>query len=230
MKLLLTSAFSNVGKHYLKDLIGSAQGKTCLFVGYACENDEEMLEGSSRRTLEGMGVNLINLLPYYDFSDKIDMVFVRGGNVTKLIHYLKEFGQFEKIRDLIENQGATYIGVSAGSVLAGNDTEWTLRSEPYPVDLKSLYGKDALKGFGWVNKMVFVHSSIYRFPYEGEVPSGKENYRLADRKGYRSIVQDKRNYPPKSYISIGNNEVYEVDGDKCTLCTEKWENYPIYEA
>lgn len=229
MKLLLTSDFKVVGKNYLDRFFDNLKGKTCLFVGYACEEDAEMLDSPAKDIFKDLGCRVVDLLPDYDFSDKVDIIYVRGGNTTKLIHYLRQFGQYERIADLVENHGALYIGVSAGSVLAGNDTEWTLRTEPYPVDLKALYGKDALKGYNWINKMVFVHDSKFRFAYDDELQADGKLYRLRNTEIYKEIKEDKKLFLPKSYISLGNNQVLIEKDGKRTLETYDWSNIPIMQ-
>ena len=47
MKLLLCSDFSGVGYKYLKKFFKETKGKTCLFVGYAQEDDKELESGSA---------------------------------------------------------------------------------------------------------------------------------------------------------------------------------------
>ena len=83
--------------------------------------------------------------------------------ISIIMHYLRKFNQFEKVKKLVEN-GAVFAGQSAGAIVAGSDTEWTLESEPYEYDLKQEFGKDALMGFGFIDKLVFVHASKHRFP------------------------------------------------------------------
>ena len=162
MKLLLCSDFAGVGFRYLKKFFKEMKGLNCLFVGYAQEDDKETtLESSSAIRFKDMGINIYLLDKDFDFNTKIDIIFVRGGNTTRLIHNLREYNQYEKIKKIVETQDVVYIGSSAGSVLVGSDTEWTLDAEPYEYDLKKIYGKDALSGFGWVDKLVFVHCNKY---------------------------------------------------------------------
>ena len=92
------------------------------------------------------------------------MIFVKGGNTVQLLHLLRKYNQFDKIKDLVNN-GVLYVGQSAGAIIAGIDTEWTLKSEPYNVDLKSIFGKDAYRGFCFVDSNILVHASKLRFPF-----------------------------------------------------------------
>ena len=227
MKLLLCSDFSGVGFRFLNKFFKNTKGLNCLFVGYANE-DEFELESRSAIKFKEMGMNVFSLGKDYDFSDKIDVVFVRGGNTTRLIHMLRQYGQFDKIKDLVEKQGALYIGSSAGSVLAGTDTEYTLESEPYELNLKPTFGDDALKGFGWINKMVFVHCNKYVMMYEKE--DDKYNYfRVPDTFCYPAYLVDRKKYKRSEYLKINNNAAYLVDGKKTEMLTYNWWHLPVKE-
>ena len=101
MKLLLCSDFSGVGCKWLNKFFDNLEGLNCLFVGYAQEDDFP-LESSAAKVFLGLKINVINLDKDYDFKDNIDIIFVRGGNTTRLLHYLREYGQYEKIKALAE--------------------------------------------------------------------------------------------------------------------------------
>lgn len=46
-------------------------------------------------------------------------IYVSGGNTFYFLEKSKETGFFSLIQDLVNNQGKTYIGTSAGSIIAG---------------------------------------------------------------------------------------------------------------
>lgn len=226
MKLLLCSDFSGVGYSYLERFFGELKGLKCLFVGYADE-DEFPLESSSAKRFLEKGIDVDVLDENYAFESRIDMIFVRGGNTTRLIHFLKKYNQFEKIKQLVL-EGALYIGNSAGSVLAGSDTEWTLRSEPYDVDLKILFGKDALKGFGFVSKMIFVHCSKYRLPFDEEIKNAKiANFKVKNTLFYNDYLTDTKIYCKQDYITLKNNEVYFMNDKLCKILKKNWSKLPV---
>ncbi len=231
MRLLLCSDFYSIGIKYLNRFFDSFNGKTCLFVGYAYEDDSEMYESRVKDKLAELGIKIVDLTPDYKFADNIDMMYVRGGNATKLIHYLKKYNQWNKIKDLVEEKNVLYIGLSAGSLIAGSDTEWTLRSEPYDVDLKKLYGKDALKGFRWVNKMVFVHCSKYRMLWGSENINGSQDYRTHNVEYYGDYLRDLKLYKKGTYITLGNNQMLYQNGDETTqkILTYDWSKIPIID-
>ena len=229
MNLLLTSDFKYVGVNYLNRFFSDFKGKTCLWVGYAKEEDSAMYESSTKELIASIGFNVVDLTPKYNFQDKLDMIYVHGGNTTKLIDYLKKYNQFNRIRELVQKQDVLYVGLSAGSVLAGSDTEWTLRKEPYPVDMKAKYGKDALMGFGWVDKLVFVHTSRYRYLWDDEYIDGSRNWRTYNIEYYKDYLEDTKIYKKGTYIKVGNNQVYLRKGNTSKMLTQNWSKVPIYK-
>lgn len=227
MKLLLCSDFSGVGYKYIKKFFKNTKGLKCLFVGYAQEDLEELESGSAVQ-LKEMGIEVVSLNKRYDFKEKIDIVFVRGGNTTRLIHYLRKYKQYDKLKSLVENnENILYIGSSAGSVLVGTDTAWTLPSEPYEFDLKKIYGEDALLGFGWINKLVFVHCSKYRLCWSHEKEHEDDIFRTLDRECYPAFVEDKKIFKKEEYLKIDNNQAYLVDGENENMATYNWNKIPI---
>ncbi len=226
MKLLLCSDFSGVCYRYLKKFYSETKGLTCLFVGYAQEDDHE-LESGSAVIFKEMGIKVVSLKQGYKFNDKIDIVFVRGGNTTRLIHYLRKFDQYDKLKTLVETQDVLYIGNSAGSVLAGTDTAWTLPSEPYEYELTDLFGRDALKGFGWIDKLVFVHCSKYRMCWDFEKQNEKDIFRTLDNECYPAYLEDKEIYSRDEYLKIDNNQAFYRNGEEEKMLTYNWSNIPI---
>ena len=225
MKLLLCSDFSGVGYMWLDKFFDEFKGLNCLFVGYAQEDDFPYESSATKRFLE-LGINVILLDKDYDFKDKIDIIFVRGGNTTRLVHFLREYNQYNKIKLLAES-GVLYIGNSAGSVLAGNDTEWTLDAEPYEPDLKPIFGENALKGFCWVDQMVFVHCSRYRMCYREEQENEKDVFKTIDKWNYPAYLSDCRKYKKDQFIKLGNNQAYYENGVDKKILTFNWKNIPF---
>lgn len=230
MKLLLCSDFKNVGYRYVNKFFDLKQKHTCLFINYASDEFDGVTpcKGSSFDRLNLLNFECIELMSNFDFNTKIDAIFVRGGNATKLMHMLKKFNQYEKIIELCKS-GVLYIGESAGALLVGSDTEWTLRTEPYEFDMKENYGEDALKGFCFIDKMIFVHCSKYRFPYSSEKTDGSI-YRVKDLRCYRDYLEDKKLYSKDTYITLGNNQVYYENGNDKKVITFNWSKFPVKTA
>lgn len=228
MKLFLTSNFKYLAEKFLPKLIDLSKKHNCLFVPYADEEDDFYCEKTTKM-LESFNFKVIHLNEGYNFGDKIDVIYVKGGNTTKLIHLLRKFNQYDKVKELAED-GALYIGQSAGSVLAGSDTEWTLRSEPYEFNLKSEYGKDALKGFGFVNKMIFVHCSKYRFPFTDEIENAKRgDFKVKNTLFYGDYLKDRKLYNKNEYIVLKDNEAYYEDGEIKKILHFDWSKFPVLD-
>lgn len=221
MKLLLCSDYSGVGYKFLNKFFDKTEGLTCLFVGYAQDDPYELQSGTAVKFRE-MGVKVISLQEGYRFEDEIDIVFVRGGNTTRLVHHLLKFNQFEKVKELVEKKGAVYIGSSAGSVLAGSDTEYCLRSEPYDYDVKGEFGENALKGFGWIDKMVFVHTTPNRMCYSDEMQNENDFFITPDTFCYPAHMEEIEIYDKSLYIEIGNEQALYVSGEDRELLTDDW--------
>lgn len=228
MKLLLCSDFKNVGYKYLDRFFDLSKNYTCLFVNYASDDygNPEAEISSSMARLQELNFDTIELNENFDFSTQIDLIFVRGGNTTKLIHLLKKNNQFEKIKELAESGEVVYVGESAGTVLVGSDTEWTLRTEPYEYDLKELYGEDALLGFGFIDKMIFVHCSRYGFPFGRKIDDTSELVRVSNY-FYKGYLEERKLYDPSTYITLGNNEVYYINGQTRKILKYDWSKIPV---
>ena len=121
-----------------------------------------------------------------------------------------------------------YIGNSAGAILVGTDTEWTLESEPYEFDLKKVYGQNALHGYGLIDKLIFVHCTKYRMArgYEKEMYGGKE-FRTLDTDCYPAYREDLKKYKKDEFIRIGNNQVYYINGEIRKIISYDWRNIPV---
>ena len=226
MKLLLCSDFSGVGYKFLNRFFSKTEGLNCLFVGYA-QDDEFELESMGAKRFKSAGINVISLREGYEFKDKIDIIFVRGGNTTRLIHYLKKYNQFEKIKELVQNQDALYIGSSAGAVLAGSDTEYCLRSEPYDYDVKAEFGENALKGYGWIDKMVFVHTTPYIIDFPEVMNHEDDCFIIPDTFCYPAHLEEIKIYDKSEYIEIGNNQALLINGEEKELVTDDWSRYEV---
>ncbi len=228
MKFLLCSNFRNVAEKFLSLFFDLNKTHTCLFVGYADE-DNDFYSESSTQFLQSLNFKVFHLNENFEFDDAYDMIFVKGGNTTKLVHLLHKFNQFNKIKELVE-KGSVYVGQSAGAVLGGSDTEWTLRSEPYDYDVKAEFGENALKGFGFVDKMVFVHASKYRFPFNEEVENAKiNNFRVKNTLFYGDYLIDRKNYDKSTYIKLGDNEALYGNGGKQKFLRFDWSKIPVHD-
>ena len=228
MKLLLCSNFKFLGPKFLPEFFDLGLKRNCLFVPYADE-DKDFVSESTVEFLESLNFNVFHLNQDYKFDKDIDVIYVKGGNVTQLLHYLRMYGQFEKIKEMVES-GVLYIGQSAGAVVAGSDTEWTLASEPYDFDVKKQFGKNALFGFNFVKKLVFVHASRYRFPISPEIESaGRSDFRLSNEFFYKSYLNERRQNRDKPFIVLKDNAAFLQNDDSGNIVYFDWSKYPVLD-
>lgn len=129
-----------------------------LFIPTASRSDNEMFYvRKSEQELINAGIakkNIFwldadNLSAAGDFN-QYDVVYVCGGNTFYLMKKLKETGLGEKIIDLI-NAGKIYVGVSAGSIVAGPDISIASSGDEKDVDL------DDMRGLGLTQVVVSPH-------------------------------------------------------------------------
>lgn len=82
-----------------------------------------------------------------------DVVFVEGGNTFYLLKHVRESG-FDKVLKSFLDKGGIYIGVSAGTYIAGPDispTQWKHAED------KNIVGLKDLRGLGLVDFAIFSH-------------------------------------------------------------------------
>ena len=118
MRILLYSSYSSMPNTEILNMLGE-NTKTCLFCTYADENAPSYVD-KIKKNLSKVFDNFINLTPDYDFKDKIDCIFMCGGNIFELIWKLKKYNQFDKLKQMVE-EGVLYVGDSAGSELCAKD-------------------------------------------------------------------------------------------------------------
>jgi dipeptidase E len=150
MKLLLTSdGFTNptIGKKFL-DLIGKSPAEIrLLFIPTACRSPEELkYVAESRRELIDMGIPAaqvadIDLSHPYSNAElaSFDAVYVCGGNTFYLLSQLRKYGVDGKLIDMVKD-GKVYLGVSAGTVIAGPDASIASPFDENDVGLTDMRG------------------------------------------------------------------------------------------
>lgn len=228
MKLFLCSNFKYLAPKFLSGFFDLSKKHNCLFVPYA-DDDKDFISESTVEFLESLNFNVYHLTENYKFDKQIDMIFVKGGNATQLLHYLKMYNQFDKIKEMV-HEGVLYAGASAGALVAGSDTEWTLMSEPYDFDMKKEYGKDALLGFNFINKLIFVHASRFRFPVSPEVEiAGRADFKVKNDFFYKAYLRERKQNKNKPFIVLKDNEAFVKDANREQIVKIDWSKYPVLD-
>jgi len=105
----------------------------------------------------------ISALPkelWYPRFETADVLFFSGGDALYLMHWLKKCGLAESLPELLKNR--VYVGISAGSMVAGNITQRRLK-ELYP-DEDSLRYPDVDKGLEFFDFHFRPHLNSSHFP------------------------------------------------------------------
>ena len=95
------------------------------------------------------GKNQSQLMKLFEVKD---IIFVAGGNTFYLLNAMRRSG-FEKVIRKLLKSGKVYIGVSAGSVVAGR----TIKTVGWKNADKNIVGLKDLKGLNLVPFDLFVH-------------------------------------------------------------------------
>lgn len=147
MTLLLTSAGMQVKDEIFKILPKPAdQFKLAHIItaskpekdtSYVFEDRAEMMAAGFQ--VEDIDVEGKNENQLWDLLRDKDAIVVQGGNTFYLMKCVRESG-FEKVVKELIAQGKIYIGVSAGSVIAGVNIEVASLGDENTVNLKDLTG------------------------------------------------------------------------------------------
>ena len=229
MKALLTSSFRYMGNFFIPSLeLANKKDLTCLFVRYALE-DEIHINMCKRILTTCLSIKkMIDLSENYDFKDNIDIVFVNGGITNDLIEKLCKHNQLEKLKKLVIEDNAIYIGESCGSDYAGNYSNYSLLPDfPKDVNIIKKYGEKVYEGFKFINKFILTHACKYRVR------------RMENGSYYRSHYGDQY----KSYLkylkilkankidfeTIANNEALLITDNNYKKLKYDWSKFPIKE-
>ena len=178
MKYLLTSAGlpPEVSPTLLKILNKPINAVRVCFIPTAADPEEDkwFLEKDKERLSElGFKMTEIDLKQENEDSlrdklAKFDLIFVEGGNTFYLMKYIKESG-FDKVIKEFSDRDIIYIGVSAGSYVAGPDispAQWKYAED------KNIVGLKDFRGMGLVD---FIISPHYRPEHEPIINKNKDN-------------------------------------------------------
>lgn len=122
-------------------------------------------------------------------TKEYDVVYVCGGNTFVYLDRIKKTGLDKFIIDSVKSNRSIYVGVSAGSIIAGPDisiASWGSEGDSNDIDLKDL------SGLGLTNIVVSPH---YRDELKSELDEfrsscGHQVYELADDQALRLSYSD----------------------------------------
>ena len=149
-KLFLTSAgFINtkISQAFIGELYKPANKSKILIVAFAQDSKEESYVQQSKEELKKLGfknIQIANMHHRIDISDrdKFDVIYVCGGNTFAILNKLRETNLDKFIKEQV-NKNSIYVGVSAGSIIAGPYIEiagWGSEGDNNEIGLKDLTG------------------------------------------------------------------------------------------
>ncbi len=161
--LLLTSGgMPQMKDEIIKLLQKPAYDVTVAFVNTAYKyrlKDEPDIENIDLNIMKELGFNVEeidiegkNQSQLMKLFEVKDIIFVAGGNTFYLLNAMRRSG-FEKVIRKLLKSGKVYIGVSAGSVVAGR----TIKTVGWKNADKNIVGLKDLKGLNLVPFDLFVH-------------------------------------------------------------------------
>ena len=227
MKALLTSSFRYMGNFFIPSLeINNKKNLTCLFVRYALE-DEIHINMCKEILSTCLSIKkMIDLSEDYDFKDKIDIVFVNGGFTNDLIAKLCKYNQLEKLRKLVIEDNAIYVGESCGSDYAGDYLSYSLLPGfSQDNDIVEKYGRDVYKGFRFINKLVLTHACKYRVRRLEDGSYCRSHYgeQYKSYLNYLKILKANK----IDFETIANNEALLIIDNSYKKLKYDWSKFPI---
>ena len=200
-KLILTSSV-NVVAHDISKRLDLTSNNKLVFITTAAEpetGDKTWLK-NDRQALVDAGFNVSDYTITNKTLDQLkndlidyDFIYLSGGNTYYLLEQSNKSGFFNLIKDLINKEGKTYIGTSAGSIIAGPKCPDYLLLENEIIKVENQ------KGYGFVNFIILPHW-------------GSDDFRNKYLKGRLEVAYKKDQFP---LVTLTDNQYIYVQGDKC---------------
>jgi len=148
--IFLTSSFAEVSDLFKAFEQEELRGKTVTFIPTASIHEEvTFYVDAGKEALEGLGLAVdvleVSTASHEEISNKLnqnDYIYITGGNTFFLLQELKRTGTDKLIIEQI-NQGKTYIGESAGSVVLSPNIDYIAEMDN-PEIAENLSSYDAL--------------------------------------------------------------------------------------
>jgi len=196
MKLLLTSTglANEKVRNFFIDQFDRLDDKTACVVTSGRNDEEQFYVNESIKELEALGIKVteINIAKKNEFPNlpEFDIYYVCGGNTFYILDRMKKTG-IDKVLIEAVKKNKFYLGVSAGSVMAGPDIESSELGDPNDIKLMDL------SGFKFVPFIIIAHYDkknkkdcedfINKRNGETVIPLTDNQAVFADKNGYEII-------------------------------------------
>jgi len=192
MKLFLASE----AKHpetirKLDKYVNGLKNKKIAYIPTAANGEgwESWKEGGSWNLVQSLDIDLELVLledrsssEIVDIFKTCDILWFAGGLCGYLMYWMRRRQLDKNLPEILQN-GALYVGSSAGSMVTGNSLEI---SEWYPADME--YGAHFIPGLGLVDFEIYPHFEDSQFEEVKKMYKGKKLYLL--KNGEEIIVED----------------------------------------
>lgn len=145
MKLLLTStglANENIKKFFIAQFDRLDNKKACLIFTIREESDWQWLDQYDKELEEvGLEYDKVNISEENNFANlkEYDIYYVCGGNTFYILDRMRKTGMDKVLINAVK-RGKFYLGVSAGSNIAGPDIEVANLGDSNDINLEDLTG------------------------------------------------------------------------------------------
>ncbi len=162
MKLFLTSnglEYPSIATKFKEYFFDELKRKASfLIVSIQDTEQDAIFLQKTLRELQSVGVNNFVVLPLRDdtkiITSTYDIIYVCGGNTFDYLYRLRNSGLDKYIVSAVRNGQSSYVGVSAGSILAGPNIITASQGE---FGDRNNIGLDDLSGLGLIDIVVFPH-------------------------------------------------------------------------
>ncbi|MDA3815711.1 MAG: Type 1 glutamine amidotransferase-like domain-containing protein [Patescibacteria group bacterium] len=194
-KLFLTSAGTDIREEILKILPKPASEMKLAHIITASKVEEDLSYLKKEEAdLRGMGFQVenvdlegVNEKELREILKDKNVIYVQGGNTFYLLKYVRESGFDKIIKELIE-KGVIYIGVSAGSYIAGP----TIDTATWKNQDINTVGLEDLTALNLVPFLILAHyEEKLRDLIEEEIPKAKYPVKVLTDKQAISVQGDK---------------------------------------
>jgi len=212
MKLFLTSAGlpPETTEEFLRLLNKKPEGMSVCFIATASDTEEnKWYVEKDRKRLQELGFKVTELDIKKENEESLrhklensDVIFVEGGNTFYLLKYIKESG-FDKALKSFLDRGGVYLGVNAGSMIAGLNIEsagWK-HADRNIVNLKDL------TGLKLVPFVISPHTDETNIEVIKEC-AGKANYPVVALTDKQAILVENGN---QKIVGTGEKYVFNTD-------------------
>jgi len=159
MKLYLTSTGfeNNAVANYFKTIVLPRDVKDLSFLVISVQDNDSDAFYLQKTTSELNKIGAIDIEVFklreekFEASKDYDVIYVCGGNTFVYLDRIRKTGLDKFIVDSVRSDKSIYVGVSAGSIVAGPDIAIAGDEDPNDIELVDL------RGLGLTNYLVYPH-------------------------------------------------------------------------